>query len=214
MYNIFFGSRRVAVCSNPELPASDPDAVLYSPGSFPDLANLPHLFFQTTGINTLYIPTLNEESAFRQLCTSLNKINAGGGLVTNKKGEVLVIFRYGKWDLPKGTQEPAEDIRYSAIREVSEECGLDMGSLEIKEHICDTYHAFARDNRHNLKYTKWYRMEFSGDDLNTIPQASENIEQALWVEPAGLDSYLSNTYPSIKEVFKRSGFKFTGMKGR
>ena len=29
-------------------------------------------------------------------------IKAGGGLVKNKAGDVLLIFRRGKWDLPKG----------------------------------------------------------------------------------------------------------------
>ena len=29
-------------------------------------------------------------------------IKAAGGLVKNNKGEILLIFRRGKWDLPKG----------------------------------------------------------------------------------------------------------------
>jgi glyoxylate carboligase len=29
-------------------------------------------------------------------------IIAGGGVVTNAQGDLLMIFRRGKWDLPKG----------------------------------------------------------------------------------------------------------------
>ncbi len=203
MYNIFFGNRRLAVCNKLEQPLNDPAAVLYSPGSFPDLVDLPQLFMSTPNINTLCVPSANEEIAFKQLCTKLHHINAGGGLVTNCRGEFLLIFRYGCWDLPKGTQEPGEDIRNSALREVEEECGI--GQLELGSHICNTYHTFHREGRFNLKCTHWYRMYYTGQSDQTIPQSSECVEQAIWVAPQDLPNYLSNTYSSILEVFN-SGF--------
>src|ERR1700752_3638652 len=49
---------------------------------------------------------------------------AGGGLVQNEKNEVLIIFRKGKWDLPKGKLDKKEKIEDCAIREVEEETGL------------------------------------------------------------------------------------------
>jgi len=202
MYNIFFGNRRLAVCNKLEQPINDPSAVLYSPGNFPDLVELPKLFMSTPNIKTLCIPSDNEETAFKQLCTKLNHINAGGGLVTNSLGEFLLIFRYGCWDLPKGTQEPGEDIRSAALREVEEECGI--GDLEIGPLICKTYHTFSRDGLFNLKCTHWFRMYYTGESLNTIPQASECIEKAIWVAPSDLGNYLNNTYPSILEVFDLS----------
>lgn len=203
MYNIYFENRRMSVCSYPEQPVNDPEAVLYSPGSYPDLANIPELFHSTPNIHKLFIPSTHEEATFKQLCTGLWKITAGGGLVSNTKGEFLMIFRYGRWDLPKGTQEPNEDIRAAALREVEEECGI--GELEIMEHICDTYHTFYRNNRFNLKFTKWYRMEYKGNGFETRPQTEESIEKAVWVPKEELRSYLSNTYPSILEVFEKSG---------
>lgn len=199
MYNIFFDNRRLTVCSKLEQPINNPAAVLYSPGCFPDLVDLPELFSSTPNICTLCVPSANEESAFKQLCTKLNHINAGGGLVSNCLGEFLLIFRYGRWDLPKGTQEPGEDIRAAALREVEEECGI--GELEIGSHICNTYHTYKRDGRFNLKCTHWYRMYYTGQSDITTPQASEHIEQAIWVAPSQLPNYLNNTYPSILEVF-------------
>ena len=37
-------------------------------------------------------------------------IIAGGGIVTNELGELLMIFRRGKWDLPKGKLDKGESI--------------------------------------------------------------------------------------------------------
>ena len=49
---------------------------------------------------------------------------AGGGLVQNEKGELLMIFRRDKWDLPKGKLDPGESIEQCSLREVKEETGL------------------------------------------------------------------------------------------
>ena len=49
---------------------------------------------------------------------------AGGGVVFDKKKNVLLIFRNGKWDLPKGHLDKNEHIEDCAIREVEEECGI------------------------------------------------------------------------------------------
>lgn len=207
MYKIFFGTRRLSVCSPFEFVNDDPESVLFSPGSLPDLAQLPSIFVSNSSIKNLCIATDNQENTFKQLCTSLHRINAGGGLVTNKNGEYLLIYRYGKWDLPKGSQEPGEDIRYSAIREVSEECGLGIDQLSIGRQLCDTYHTFHRDGKFNLKFTRWFMMEYCGQEYDLVPQTEEHIEKAQWVKPNELKNYLSNTYPSILEVFERSGLK-------
>lgn len=140
-----------------------------------------------------------ERMVFERMFGGLNRIEAGGGLVTNGAGKVLLIYRYGKWDLPKGTREPGESFECTALREVEEECGI--GELSIDEFICCTYHTFRRDGLFNLKCTNWFRMSYSGLSEKTVPQLSESIERAEWVAPKDLPRYLSNTYPNILEVF-------------
>ncbi len=44
----------------------------------------------------------------------------------------LFICRNGLWDLPKGHQEAGEDIRDTALREVSEETGIPLARLKIR----------------------------------------------------------------------------------
>ena len=51
-------------------------------------------------------------------------VQAAGGLVENDEGKVLIIFRRGKWDLPKGKMDEGETPALCAIREVEEETGL------------------------------------------------------------------------------------------
>lgn len=201
MQSIYFNNRCLAVCSLNEEVLSEPDAIIYSPGSFPELADLPNLFDNSPQITKLYIPSKNTESSFRQLSTKLTPICAGGGVVRNTKGEYLLIFRHGLWDLPKGKQEPAEDIRITALREVEEECGIH--DLEIEEHICDTFHTYHRDDLFYLKCTRWYKMNYLGNGTHTVPQQEEMIEKAIWVSECDLPKYLTQTYPSIIEVLNK-----------
>lgn len=201
MYSIYFNNRCLAVSTCFEKILNEPEAVIYSYGSDTDLSEIPLLFKNSPQLKKLYIPSHHkEEDTFNQLCSKLTHIQAGGGLVTNRKGEYLLIFRNGKWDLPKGKQEPNEDIRHVALREVEEECGVH--DLELKEHICDTYHTYELNGKFILKCTHWYKMEYSGNGLDTAPQTEEDIEKAVWVKQADLTQYLANTYPSIVEVFK------------
>ncbi|HBZ26095.1 MAG TPA: hypothetical protein DEO54_07630 [Rikenellaceae bacterium] len=203
MYSIYFENRSLAVCSLAEQPLNDPNAVLYSPASITEIVNLPEMFDRSPHICKLYIPTKQENETFTQLCSNLTHICAGGGLVTNSKGQYLIIFRHGRWDLPKGKQEPWEDIRSSAIREVQEECGVNH--LQIKEHLCDTYHTYRRYDKFWIKCTSWFKMDYTGNGIETTPQADEDIEHAIWVDKEELKNYLNNTYPSIIEVFEKSG---------
>ncbi len=62
-------------------------------------------------------------------------ILAAGGLVLNEKGEVLFMFRKGKWDLPKGKLDPGETMDACALREVMEETGLVQ--VELKNFLLD-----------------------------------------------------------------------------
>src|ERR1041384_5510821 len=48
-------------------------------------------------------------------------VDAAGGVVENEHGGVLMIYRRGKWDLPKGKRDDEEDMSRCALREVSEE---------------------------------------------------------------------------------------------
>lgn len=130
-----------------------------------------------------------------------NLIKAAGGLVKNTDGEILLIFRRGKWDLPKGKLDQGETISECAKREVQEETGLQQ--LEVGKLIQITYHTYVQFGKHNLKESHWYAMNALGTE-KLIPQAEEDITQIIWVEKDHLDKYLTNTFPTIIEVLKNA----------
>lgn len=124
-------------------------------------------------------------------------IEAGGGIVENDKDEILVIRRWGVWDLPKGKIEENESIEEAALREVEEETSVK--SLQLIEKICDTYHIYFRNSKAYLKKTYWFKM-FSNSEKELVPQYKEDITQAKWIKKENVEEVMDNTYASIKEV--------------
>ncbi len=145
----------------------------------------------------LYYP--DEKEILKKVKEKIPVVKAGGGLVYNKKGEVLFIYRNGKWDLPKGGKEKGEDIEWTAVREVAEETGVDK--LKIRKKLQKTYHVFKRNGRYKLKVTHWFEMtsNFSGE---LIPQANEGIEKVAWLNPEQVKEALKNSYENIKLLFE------------
>jgi 8-oxo-dGTP pyrophosphatase MutT (NUDIX family) len=144
----------------------------------------------------LYYP--DEKEILKKVKEKIPVKKAGGGLVYNKKGEVLFIFRNGKWDLPKGGVEKGEENDAAAIREVEEETGVT--GLKITKKLQKTYHVFKRNGVYRLKMTYWYEMQtdFEGTPM---PQAEEGIEKVAWLNPEEILQALNNSYENIKLLF-------------
>ena len=128
-------------------------------------------------------------------------IQAAGGLVTNKKNEILMIFRRGKWDLPKGKLDKGETLEQCAVREVEEETGLKK--IALKKTLLTTYHTYHESGKFILKESHWYTMTIS-DEQSLIPQAEEDIAEAKWVAKTALSQLMDNTFPSIRDVLEAS----------
>ncbi|HET9746634.1 MAG TPA: NUDIX domain-containing protein [Chitinophagaceae bacterium] len=129
-------------------------------------------------------------------------VKAAGGFVQNENNDVLMMFRRGKWDLPKGKLDKKETIEECAIRETEEETGLI--NVEIVAPLTTTYHTYHEGTRFVLKETNWFRMKVTGDQRLT-PQASEQISKLEWVGKNDLEKYQKNIFPSVNEVLK-AGF--------
>lgn len=128
-------------------------------------------------------------------------IHAAGGLVKNKKEEILMIFRRGKWDLPKGKLDDGETLENCAVREVEEETGLKK--LKLIKPVKITYHTYVQFGKHNLKETHWYLMKVIGDE-KLVPQTEEEISEIVWAKKEEMQKYLSNTFPTIEIVLKEA----------
>lgn len=128
-------------------------------------------------------------------------IEAAGGLVQNTNGDYLFIYRYNKWDLPKGKLELNEENGIAALREVSEETGI--SGIKLLDHITDTFHTYKLGNATILKKTSWYSMSYNGNEP-LIPQESENISIAKWFSKDQIQELMDNTYDTIREVLSKA----------
>lgn len=134
---------------------------------------------------------------FKSIQKKLTVIKAAGGLVENNKAEFLFIYRNKKWDLPKGKAEKGEKIKVTAVREVEEECGVEISKRG--KLLCKTYHIYEMNATVILKRTNWYKMKVKGAP-KLIPQKEEGITSAVWVDPNQIKTKIKNTYPLIIEV--------------
>lgn len=201
MHKIYIEKRCIIICPPDEQSLSDPNAILYNIGTSVDIPALVGLFEASDSLAKVFIPTDDIEGTYRRICEEFVEVNAGGGLVSNRRGDFLLIRRNGLWDLPKGHQDPGEDISVTALREVQEETGIEQ--LLLRDLICITDHCYIRDGRWHLKHTWWYDMLYT-DPTDLTPQTEEDISKAAWVAKSSLPPFLLNTYPSIMEVFREA----------
>jgi 8-oxo-dGTP pyrophosphatase MutT (NUDIX family) len=155
-------------------------------------------------IQKAYLYHPDEKEIMKTLKAKIPVSKAGGGLVYNQKGEVLFIFRNGKWDLPKGGTEKWEEIEDTAMREVEEETGVNQ--LTITEKLQKTYHIFKRNGKYKLKITHWFKMQ-SAFDGTPIGQIEEGIEKVAWLNSEQIKEALKNSYENIKLLFEEENDK-------
>lgn len=132
----------------------------------------------------------------------IQTIIAAGGLVLNEKNDILMIFRRGKWDLPKGKLDEGEKIEDCAVREVMEETGLTQ--LDLGRLLVITQHTYFDQwiKKDVIKQTHWYLMKASLDQP-LVPQTTEDIESIEWVSKSQLSEKLENSYDTIVEVVSK-----------
>lgn len=201
MHKIYLEKRCIVICPPDDPALSDPNSIELHLGGMPDIASIVGMFETSSSLSRVYIPTDDIEGTYKVFCSQFKEVNAAGGLVSNRRGDVLLIRRNDLWDLPKGHQEEGEDISVTALREVQEETGV--LNLRLGGLICITDHCYRRNDIWHLKHTWWYDMLYM-DPVDLTPQKEEDITKAAWVARSGLSPYLKNTYPSIVEVFREA----------
>jgi 8-oxo-dGTP pyrophosphatase MutT (NUDIX family) len=126
-------------------------------------------------------------------------VKAAGGLVKNDENKILMIFRRGKWDLPKGKLDEGEKLEACALREVEEETGLQHIKLNLPLTV--TYHTYHEGTKYMLKESHWFTMNVTGDQ-RLIPQTEEDIFDIKWVEQKDIIHYLPKSYPLILDIME------------
>ncbi|GAB3797075.1 hypothetical protein GCM10028819_15890 [Spirosoma humi] len=139
---------------------------------------------------------LNKDDCEEAIKKPFRIIKAAGGVVF-KGDKMLLMFRRGVWDLPKGKLDNGESSRQGASREVQEETGV---QVSVSERICTTWHTYTLNGNRILKRTKWYRMTVVNDS-RMAPQTEEDIEKLAWFDKRETKLALTNSFSSIRYVF-------------
>lgn len=149
-----------------------------------------------------------KEDAFAAVASAYRVVDAAGGLITDQTGRLLMIYRRGKWDLPKGKRERGEKNKECALREVSEECGVDTSKLTIERKAGISYHIYEDPYRGDmvLKPSHWYLMRYSGTEELT-PQTEEDIVEAVWLSPKEVEARLKDTHKTLVDIIEQNYLK-------
>jgi len=131
----------------------------------------------------------------------MKKTHSAGGVVTNDKGEVLVVSQHGtSWSLPKGHIDRGESVLVAAKREIYEESGIrdlefvrELGKYERYRIGVD-----GGDDRSELKVITMFLFRTREKSLKPVDR--ENPE-ARWVEKSKVAPLL--THKKDKEFFRR-----------
>lgn len=199
---IYFGNKPLILCHK----SAEVDAHFASKRGFkiennPSADNIEGMiaFMQQPDTVAGIYEAADVESLLNLFAEQMEKIQAGGGLVYTPQKNVLLIFRRGKWDLPKGKLDDGETLDQCAIREVQEETGLE--AVNIEKPLTVTWHTYYQDGHLVLKESHWYLMQ-TENEQDLTPQQDEDIDLCIWAPLHDLENYMHNTHPSIRDVVK------------
>jgi 8-oxo-dGTP pyrophosphatase MutT (NUDIX family) len=113
------------------------------------------------------------------------EISSGGVLVRRLRGEwVFAAIRpngkpQGVWALPKGLVHRGEPPEATALREVSEETGVEGRSLG---KLGDVRYVYTRSGRRIFKVVSFYLLRYSSGRLDDLaPEQRREVAEARWL---------------------------------
>lgn len=127
-------------------------------------------------------------------------VRAAGCVIQDDGGNMLLIRRNGRWDLPKGKVEQGETLLAAAARESCEETGLKVFADE--PFVRKTYHVYNLYGGWHLKQTSWFRGYCSHESPAGHPQQEEGITEVVWVSPDEWRRRLKQSYGTMKTIAK------------
>ena len=201
MYKIYINETPLHLCTLPEaekLVASSRNMPVFRySGKKKFFLNVIDLLEKTGRFDAVFVTSDDVDKLWSDFRSAYKPIAAAAGLVVHA-GKVLLIFRRGHWDLPKGKIDKGETPPEAALREVEEETGL--SELHLGPHLLDTWHTYRMEGKRILKTTHWFLMNTPQTELRL--QHEEDIESAQWAVPEEFLAAPGMAYGNILDVLK------------
>ena len=129
---------------------------------------------------------------------------SAGGIVLRDAsgGPELVLGRRRResdgatWSLPKGTPDTGESPEETALREVTEETGLEVRILDT---VGDVHYRFVREGRRIDKTVHYYLMEATGGDL---ADHDHEFDEVRWFGLGEAEAIMS--FPTERDIVARA----------
>ena len=129
------------------------------------------------------------------------EISAGGIIAWKSRVWHVLIMKdgHGNWTFPKGKVETGEELRETALREISEEVGLrDLTFISVLTPLRYWYFRVR-----SIQKTVHYFLYVSSTRQVPIVQTEEGITEARWVtfsEAEKMIGYPDSNRPLLKEA--------------
>ena len=131
----------------------------------------------------------------------MKRTESAGGVVINRRGEILVVSQHGtSWSLPKGRIEEGEDPLAAARREIHEETGVTRLELtgELGSYSRFKLSGTGGEDRSELKTIHMFL--FETDEVALSPIDPDNPE-ARWMDKTEVANLL--THPVDRDFYVR-----------
>ena len=137
---------------------------------------------------------------------TVRDVSAGGVIYRTRDGaaEIALVGKLSprRWGLPKGGPQKSESLEQAAVREVTEETGL---QARLIRPIGEIDYWFRWGGRRHFKTVHFYLMEAIGGDV------SQHDDEYDVVEWFSLDEALRNmTYRSEVDIVERAAAMLRG----
>jgi 8-oxo-dGTP pyrophosphatase MutT (NUDIX family) len=198
MYKVFIKKKSIVLTDRkiPDMVGENQIYLTYS--DFEELHYCINLLENSPSLLSVIFQSDDLELLWADFRAHYKEIDAGGGLVRNEDNQYLLIFRRGKWDLPKGKIDPSESPLEASLREVEEECGVN--DLVAGDELMKTYHTYEEDGVRILKRTYWFEMTSNQETL--VPELEEGIQKAEWMHLSRERIADIDTYPNIRLILQ------------
>jgi 8-oxo-dGTP pyrophosphatase MutT (NUDIX family) len=199
MYKVFFNDRAVFI--GPTFKKSlIQKSLVFQVSNLIELESIWVDFRDDSQGRDLILLTDNPDICKKMFFSLFSIVDAAGGLISNTENQLLCIYRWGKWDLPKGKAEKGERMEETAVREVEEECGItDLKNEGLNSITWHVYEHPRKPGKWILKQTYWFNMKHEGNQ-ELVPQINEDIVAAKWFSKSELCEVIENTWASLKPL--------------